>query len=107
MENLIIIGNVGGNAEVKKINTAKVINFSVACKYKEQTTWYECAWWRNADDDCNIAQYIAKGTKIAVVGRPSARAYKAKDGEVKASLGIQVERIELLTKAEESSDSPF
>jgi single-strand DNA-binding protein len=100
MQRTTIIGRVGKDAEVKELSAGKVINFSVAVtekwikdgKSQEKTTWYDCTKW---GDSTKIADYIKKGDQIYIEGNCTADAF-LKDGEAKAVLRLNVQKIELL-----------
>lgn len=90
MQTLIIAGNVGSVKEVRDAGGDRVLNFSIAVDNgkdkhgeKREPTWFDCALWGKRADA--LAPHIAKGSKLCVSGRPSARAH-----EGKAYLGLTV-----------------
>ena len=90
MQILTIAGNVGNVKGVRDAGGDRVLNFSVAVDNgkdkngeKREPTWFECALWGKRADA--LAPYIAKGSKVCLTGRPTARAH---DG--KAYLGLTV-----------------
>jgi single-strand DNA-binding protein len=103
MNRLQTIGNITSDAEVKDVNGKKAINFSLATneKYKdangtivEKTYYYGCTIWR--ESNVNISEYLTKGTKVFVEGKPDVEVYKDKNGDVKGAIKINVSNIELL-----------
>jgi single-strand DNA-binding protein len=103
MNRLQVIGNLTADAEVKEANGKKAINFSLATneKYKdangtivEKTYYYGCTIWR--DSNVNISEYLTKGTKVYVEGKPESEAYKDKNGDIKGAIKINVSNIELI-----------
>lgn len=94
MQILTIAGNVGKDAKLNTLRDGeKVLNFSIAVdngKDKDgkarPATWFDCALWGKRADA--LEQYILKGTKLAVSGRPSAREH-----EGKVYLGITVNEL--------------
>ena len=72
-----IIGNLGRDAEVKKINDKDYLSFSVASTEKkgdqETTTWVSCL----ASNNPNLLPYLKKGQQVFVSGRMSARIYQS------------------------------
>lgn len=103
MNRLQVIGNLTADAEVKEANGKKAINFSLATneKYKdangtivEKTYYYGCTIWR--DSNVNISEYLTKGTKVYIEGKPEPEAYKDKNGDIKSAIKINVSNIELL-----------
>lgn len=102
MISLVIIGNLGKDAEVKEVNGKKVINFSVCHTQKNKdgsskSTWVECGKW---GETTAIAPYLTKGTKVYVEGVPDLNLYKKNDGEPGGSIRLLVNKIELLGKSE-------
>lgn len=103
-----IIGNVGTSAEVKVLNNGlQVIVFSVAYTYKtkteEKTTWVKCKKFVQEGKTAVLADYIHKGDKIFVEGRPEVSAYLGKDGSAQASFELVANEIQLLTKRSDSA----
>jgi len=116
MLRLQIIGNIGRDAELRTLDsgsTAISFNVAVTEKYKdragqmvENTTWVNCTKWVQAGGSTKIADYLKKGTRVLVEGKPSARAYAANSGEAKAQLELRVELIELLGGSPQGSTQP-
>ncbi len=107
MISLVIIGNLGKDAEVKEVNGKKVINFSVCHTQKNKdgsskSTWVECGKW---GETTAIAPYLTKGTKVYVEGVPDLNLYKKNDGEPGGSIRLLVNKIELLGKSEVASQA--
>ena len=106
MQQLIIIGNLGSDAQVTDIpNGNQVVNFNVAVseKYKDQTqtTWYKCAYFKN---DARVSKYLLKGTKVAIIGKPDIETYTTRDGEFRANLKCIVFQLELLSQPKEQAE---
>lgn len=109
MQKLILTGNLGQDAEVRNTGSGKtVISFSLAVteKWKDKagvkqskTTWFDCAIW----DRENLAPYLKKGIKVLVEGRPGANAYVSNQGEAKYTLQCNVDNIEFLAGAPQTS----
>lgn len=80
MQQIQIIGNLGEDCQVREFNGRKFIAFRVACSEKVQTsegpeeitTWYSCTFSRM---DSGVIQYLVKGTKVFVQGRPTYKMY--------------------------------
>ena len=70
----------------------------------DETTWFRVAVFGRQAEPC--ARYLAKGRKVLVVGRVSARAYTANDGEVRASLEIRASTVQFLSGRGEDEDVP-
>lgn len=111
MIRLQIIGNLGKNAEHRTINGNNYLSFSVCHTERysdsqgqqQKSTWVDCLI---RDKNNTLGQYLIKGTKVFVEGNPQANAYLSQDGTPKASLSLLVNKLELLSRKEESQFSP-
>lgn len=91
MQVLMIAGIVGKDAVLRHTNGGDdVLNFSIAVDNgkdkdgnKRDATWFDCSVWGKRAT--SLERHITKGLRLAVTGRPSARAH---DG--KAYLGLTV-----------------
>jgi single-strand DNA-binding protein len=91
MQVLIIAGNVGKDAVLRRTNSGDaVLGFSVAVDNgkdkqgnKRDSTWYDCSIWGKRAE--SLERHITKGTKLTLTGRPTAREHNGK-----AYLGISV-----------------
>lgn len=102
MNQSIIIGNLGADAEVVENNGQKFITLSIADsrKYKKQdgsevtqTNWVD-AIINNPDHP--ILPFLKQGVKVCVIGNASLRIYSSKkDRMMKAGLTVHVNTIEL------------
>lgn len=95
-QKIIIMGNLGRDPEYRSTATGKgVTNFSVAVTEKsganESTEWFRCTAW---DKTAEIARdYLHKGDGVLVEGRLKTSEYTDKNGEVKKSTDLMVDRI--------------
>lgn len=100
-----LIGNLGGNAEIKAVDGREFVTFRVA--HNESTTnadgtRVEHVQWVDCTMSCDggrpaILPYLVAGTHVFIVGTMRTRVYSsAKDRCYKAGLTIRVQRIELL-----------
>ena len=98
MNQIILIGNLGADIELKTTNSGKYVasvNMAVKGDYnKEKTDWIPLVFWNKSAE--TAAQYLHKGSKIAVVGRLSARNYDDKEGKKRTAYEVVVERFEFL-----------
>lgn len=98
----ILIGHLGGDAEVKASNGNKFTAFRVANTNKwvdadgqshEETTWVDCI----LNGEQAVTKYLKKGTLVYVQGSISLRVYSSqKEKRMKAGMTINVRNIELL-----------
>ena len=94
MEQLIIAGTVGRDAELRRTQSGDaVLGFSVAVDQgrdrdgnKRETRWYDASIWGKRAE--SLQHHILKGTKMALVGRPTAREHQ---GTV--YMGISVDKL--------------
>jgi single-strand DNA-binding protein len=81
-----------------------VTRFSVACsrrwkdqksgERKEETTWLNCTAFDRLGETIN--EYLRKGSKVYIEGRPAARAWAGRQGDAQASLDVVVSTMEML-----------
>ena len=102
MIKLQVIGHLGKDAVVNKVNEKTVINFTVAHSerykdaqgnQKDKVIWVECAHWT---DRTAIAPYLKKGTQVYVEGIPEIRTYTTQDGRNGATLSLRINNVQLL-----------
>ncbi len=85
MQQLILAGTVGRDAEVRQTQSGDaVLNFSLAVDNgkdrdgnKRDATWFDCSIWGKRATD-RLASAMSKGTRVTVIGRPTAREYNGK-----------------------------
>ena len=92
LNKIIITGRLGKAPEIRQ--TAKgdrVVNFTVATKYREETTWHRLvAWGKNADF---VGTYMHKGDSIWAEGRMSFRDWEDDKGQKRSSAEMVVDQI--------------
>lgn len=105
MQRVMLIGNVGQDAVIKQGNGNEFITFSVAVNEKfknrdgidvENTQWYNCLYQPKT---MAVAQFLKKGTRVYVEGKPTVSTYKNKNNETAIDFGVQVRGLELLSAA--------
>lgn len=108
MQKLVIIGNIGRDAELKEVNSQLLIKFTVAVNngyYNQQgtwvdrTNWYNCNIWKDKGAKTNVVTRLTKGRKIYVEGSPDISTYRANDGQTRIDLSMRVSNFELLDAA--------
>lgn len=102
MKKLIIIGNLGGDAEVRREEGREFLSFSVADTQRvtkngqtqEKTEWISCTFNGNHDQ---LLPYLKKGQKVMCIGDCATRLFSsAKDHCMKAGLNCYVRELELV-----------
>ena len=108
MNKIFIIGNVGGDPEMRYTpNGNPVTSFSVATnrrytvqgEQREETHWFRISAWSRLAETCN--QYVTKGMKVFVEGRLSVQEYVAQDGQTRTSLNVTASDVQFLSRAGE------
>jgi single-strand DNA-binding protein len=109
-----LIGNLGSNLEVKKLDGGKTVaKFSMATNetYKnqkgekvEETQWHNIvAWGKTAE---LMEQLLAKGKEIMVEGKLTSRSYEDKEGNKRYITEVVAQEF-LLLGAKQTADLPF
>ena len=113
MNNLTIIGFVGGDAEVRdlKKDGNTVTTFSVATKEvrgsgddrKEYTTWHNVSVFGGLQ---RFASTILKGDQIAVQGPIVTSSYEGRDGGKVQTYYVRANILEMLKRKTASTNAP-
>jgi single-strand DNA-binding protein len=98
-------GRLGRDAESKYLpNGTAVLEFSPAVDVgfgeKKSTLWPRCALFGPRGE--KLVQYLTKGQLVAVSGELSVREYTNSSGVTKTSLDVRVDKVELLSKRDDS-----
>lgn len=107
MQILTIAGTVGKDAVLRTTQGGEpVLNFSLAVDNgkdaqgnKRDATWFDCSIWGKRAT--SLQNHIAKGSKLTLSGRPTARAH---DG--KAYLGLTVNELSFQGGGQRQDDEP-
>ena len=104
MQQITLIGNIGKDAEVKKLGNNDYTCFNVGVSKKDSkgesiTTWYTCYKYGTND---KLIQFLTKGTKVAVSGDLTAKMTES-SGKTYLNLNVSVLSLELLGSKQESS----
>lgn len=94
MKTIVISGNIGRNAETRNTQSGdSVTGFSVAVEERQgqdkRTIWFDVSIWGKRGS--SLAQYLTKGTRVAVAGDLSTREH---DG--KSYLTVRADQVTLL-----------
>lgn len=103
MEQIQIIGNIGGDATIKDFNGTKYLSFTVGVNsgYKQDdgTRVEKTNWYNVLSRETGRAQWLLKGAKVFVQGRLKTGLYTNKDGEKRISLDINSNLIDIVVFA--------
>jgi single-strand DNA-binding protein len=73
MIQITVSGNLGRDAETKRVGDGTVTEFAVACTSgrDKETVWFDVAIWGRRGEA--LAQYLQKGTPVTVIGEMTLR----------------------------------
>lgn len=105
MLKLVLIGNVGGEPDVRYSQSGTpYMRFNVAANTRRRSPegeWVEHAEWVRVtvagDRVEKLSQYIHKGTRVYVEGRLEARPWKTDAGDPMAGLEMMANEIEFMS----------
>lgn len=111
VNSLHLVGNLGGDPEIKNVGNSVVTTFSVATtetwkdkstgEKKSNTDWHNCVAWGHTADF--ISKYAKKGNKVIIQGSIHYKTYENKDGIKVTKPEIKVARydgFQIIDKAE-------
>jgi len=109
LNKVILIGNVGGDPEVRTVGTGgRVAQFSLATgrnwtdqsgNKQEKTEWHRCVVWNNSRGSGLadvVEKYVRKGERVYVEGEIEYRQWQDKDGQTRYTTEIRVRELMLL-----------
>jgi single-strand DNA-binding protein len=112
LNNVQIIGNLGGTPEMKYLNNNDhVVNFSVAINERwknrngepqERTTWLRIVAFNGIGSAC--AEHLKKGDGVYVEGRLQLREYEDKGHVERTSVEVVASRVRFLGRGNSASD---
>ena len=112
LNNVQIIGNLGGTPEMKFLNNNDhVVNFSVAVNERwknrdgepqERTTWLRIVAFNGIGSAC--AEYLRRGDAVFVEGRLQIREYEDKDHVERTSVEVVASKVRFLSRGSSSGD---
>ena len=112
LNNIQIIGNLGGAPEMKFVNNSDhVVNFSVAVNERwknrsgesqERTTWLRIVAFNGVGAVC--AEYLRRGDPVYVEGRLQIREYDDKEGNERTAVEVIATKVRFLGGGHNDSD---
>ena len=107
---IIVVGNLGRDPEMRYTPSGTpVTNFSVAVnrrrpsgggEYVDETDWYRVAVFGRQAEVAD--QYLARGMKVLVDGRPQINTFTGNDGVERTNVEINCDNFQMLNTREES-----
>lgn len=113
MNRVIITGNLGQAPEVRKAKSGlPIANLRIATnervkdgdEWKDHTEWHTVVVFGKQAENCE--RFLDKGSKVAVEGKIRTRQYEDKDGNQRRNTEIIADRVEFLTRSENSESRP-
>lgn len=105
---VILIGNLTKDPELRTTaQDISVCTFRIAVTRpfkRDETDFLSIVTWRRVAENC--AKYLAKGSKVGVVGYIQIREYEANDGSKRYVTEIVADDVEFLTPKSEGSGTP-
>jgi single stranded DNA-binding protein (ssb) len=106
LNKVIIIGNVGGEPEMRFTPNGKpVTSFSVATNWvyttpdgerRQETEWFNVVVWNKLAEQCN--QFLAKGRLVYAEGRIHTRIWESQDGQQRSRAEVIANKVIFLDR---------
>lgn len=114
INHVAISGNLARAAELKRTqNGSSVLTFDVAVndrvknpqtgEWEDRANWVTCNLWGTRAE--KVAQYLAKGAKVAVEGKLRYRAWEAQDGSKRSKLEVVVDELEFMSRQQQPAQA--
>ena len=106
--NINLTGRIVRDAEVRQTKNGKAVcNVALAVngyRREDETTFFDLTLF---DGKTGVAQFLKKGTRVAVNGRLKPRKFTRKDGTEGFGLEVAVNDLTLLDSKRDSGDGPL
>jgi len=106
LNKVIIIGNVGGEPEMRFTPNGKpVTSFSVATNWvyttpegerRQETEWFSVVAWNKLAEQCN--SFLAKGRLVYAEGRIHTRTWESQDGQQRSRTEVIANKVIFLDR---------
>ena len=97
-------GRLGRDAETRYLPAGtQVLEFSVAvtsATATKNTIWTKCTLF--GERGGRLAQYLTKGTQVAVSGEVNLREWQDRDGGKRSTLEVRVDKVEMIGKRDDA-----
>lgn len=112
MNKIILIGRLTRDIELRYTNSGnEVANFTLAVdrpftnqQGEKETDFVNIVVWKKQAENC--ANYLLKGSKVAVEGRLQIRKYEDKEGIKRTAAEVVADRVEFLDTKKKQGDEP-
>lgn len=109
---VILVGNLGGDPEIKKTASDQSITlFNLATskswtnregQRQESTDWHRIVVWGKLGETC--AQYLAKGRQVYIEGRIQTRSWEDDKGQKRYTTEVIANQVLFLGSAQNAAD---
>ena len=112
MNKIILIGRLTRDIELRYTNSGNAVaNFTLAVdrpftnqQGEKETDFVNIVVWKKQAENC--ANYLLKGSKVAVEGRLQIRKYEDKEGIKRTAAEVVADRVEFLDTKKKQGDEP-
>ena len=112
MNQLYIIGYLTADPITRATSTGKTMTtFTVGVTRSRKdangdkvSDFFRVNAWGPTADFCG--KYLAKGSRVAVIGELNLNSYEGKDGKTRYSLDVQADKVENLTEKKQEKEKP-
>lgn len=113
LNKVMLIGNLGGDPEVRHTQTSKVANFNIATtskwkdasgSKKERTDWHRVVAWSPYAEV--VEKYLHKGSRVYIEGELQTRKFQGKEGSDRFVTEVVVNTIRLLDASQAADSKP-
>ena len=114
-QQIILIGNVGGDAELRYLPSGvPVASFNMAVneewtkdgEKQSKTVWFRVTTWNKLAEI--VAQYVKKGNSVMAIGKvEEARPYTDKQGNGRASLEVTANTVKFLGSSNNNAPAEY
>lgn len=114
LNKVLLIGNVGSDANIRTVGDRKVASFNLATTEKrkdkdgniiQETEWHSIVIWGNLAEV--VEKYVGKGSQLYIEGKIKTEKYTDKEGNDRYVVRIYATSLQLLGgKREESAPAP-
>lgn len=104
MNLVVLVGNLGGDPELKQAGETNIAKFSVATTDgwgdRAKTNWHRITVFGKQAESCST--FLKKGSKVSISGRIDYGSYDKDDGSKVYTTDIIADRVEFLSSKSES-----
>ncbi len=114
MNKVILIGNIGSDPELRTIpsgNQVATASLATTEKYKnksgekvENTEWHNLELWGKQAEV--FAQYVKKGTSVAIEGSINNQKWKDKEGNTRITPKVKVSNFHIVKWSDKTQETP-